>query len=238
MFMKNLEFQNTFSIITKEEDVKTMDHHTIPNTFVLELLHPFPGYYFSTDFITSKTKPQSILIILKKEVSIEYFYRKIGRIRKYSSFTFGADLSDVKIFNNSYQAIRVNSLESYDQISEFQKYLLDEGFYLRKPKKIEDKAFIKIFKFCNLNFENGIYRSSDNSNFIYFGIPKEITWKQVEHITIKIRHNFSNKKFDAGLGLFFHHGDVEDVIRIYTKDLTDGEVSTLKSKYVKELEAY
>mgnify|MGYP006995560903 CR=1 FL=1 len=231
---KNL-LQNTFSIITKEEDVKTMNHHILRNTFVLEITRPFPGYYFSSDFITAESKPQNILIVLKNEVSLEVFYRKIKKIKKYADFTFGAEMATVHIFNQKYYAIRVNSLETYDSISDLQKHFLDEGFLLRKPTKIEDKALIKIFKFSNLRFENDIYHNIDDAHFIYFGINQELTWKQFAHITLKIRHNVANKKFDAGLGVFFHDGNIEDVIRIYTKDLTDEEAKALKALYIKEL---
>ena len=236
--MEKQILQNTFSVITKEEDVKTMKHHVVPNTFVLEITHPFPGYYFGSDFITSSSKPHTLLIILKEEVKIDFFYRKLSLIKKYSEFTFGADLSEIQIYNRKYQAVRINALESYDHIAELQKYLLNEGFSIKKPQNIESKALIKIYKFSNLKFEDGIYHSVDNSSFIYFGINKEITWKMFEHITIKIRHNFNNKKFDAGLGLFFHHGDIENVIRIYTKDLDNKDASILKDMYLKEIANY
>lgn len=230
--------KNTFSIITKEEEVKNLVHHTIPNTLVLEIIHPFPGYYFGSSFINSDSKPQTILLILKKEISFEYFYRKLSRIYKYSEFSFGAELSEVMIYNNKYQAIRINSLDKFDYITTLQKYFIDEGFRFRKSQKISGFALIKVHKFINLNYKDGVYYSNDNTHFIYFGVKKELTWKQFEHITIGIRHNFVSKKFDAGLGLFFHNGDIEEVIRLYSKDLDSEDIQKLKQMYERELENY
>lgn len=236
--MEKQVLQNTFTIITKEEKVKSMDHHIIPNTFVLEITHPFPGYYFSTDFITSSSKPQTLLLILKDEVDIEVFYRKIGHIKKYSEIEFSASLATIQVYNKNYQAIRVNLLQSYDHIVELQKYLMDEGFTFKKPVDIEAKALIKIYKFCSLKYDNGLYYSAGDSNFIYFGIDKEVTWKVFEHITIKIKHNFDNQKFDAAPAVFFHQGNIEDVIRIYTKDIDNTQANKLKDMYLKELANY
>ncbi len=230
--------KNTFSIITKEEEVQNLEHHVIPNTLVLEITHPFPGYYFGSSFINSESKPQSILLVLKKETSFENFYKKLRRIRKYSEFNFGAELSEITIYNNKYQAIRINSLEQYSQIISLQKYFMDEGFAIRKFQRISGDALIKVHKFINLEYSDGIYTCTDNSHFIYFGINKELTWKQFEHITIGIRHNFTTKKFDAGLGLFFHNGDVEDIIRIYSKDLAKDDIIKLKSMYDREISNY
>lgn len=228
--------KNTFSIITKEEKVQNLVHDVIPNTFVLEITHPFPGYYYGSSFINSESKPPTILLILKEQVSLENFYRKLSRIQKYSEFVFGAELSDVMIYNTEYHAIRINSLEKYDDIQSIQNYFINEGFQFRKNKKISGFALIKVSKFTNLNEKEGIYFSEDNSHFIYFGVKKELTWKQFEHITIGIRHNFKSKKFDAGLGIFFNSGDVEEVVRIYSKDLDIEDIHKLKQLYEREIE--
>ena len=122
-------FENTLTIMTKEEDVKSLNHHIIPNTSILEITHPFPAYYLN-DFITSETKPQTLLIVLKNEISLEFFYRKLSNIKKYSEFTFSADLAELKMNNKKFYAIRISELDYYDQIINLEKYFLDEGFCL------------------------------------------------------------------------------------------------------------
>jgi len=232
--MEKQAFNNTLTILTKEEGVKTLDHHILPNTTVLEIAHPFPGYY-SSSFITSESKPQTLLILLKNDVSIDFFYRRIHNIKKYSDYNFSAALAEIEMNNKQYHAIRVFDLDAYDKIVNLEKCLIDEGFVLRKSSKIDTNAIIRIHKFCNLELVEGIYHSTDDSHFIYFPVGKEITWKTFEHITMKIRHNYLGNKFDAGLGIIFHNNRVEDVVRLYSKDLTDDDISTLKQMYQKEI---
>jgi len=227
----------TFSNIVKEEDVKSLDHNIIPNTFVLEITHPFPGYYFGSQFVTSESKPKFILLVLKNKAEFDFFYRAIKRIKKYSDFEFEADLAEIELFNQQYHAIRIANLPSYDKLVDIQQSFIDEGIGFRKSKRVEAKALIKINKFISLEQNKDYYEASDSSGFVYFGVEKELSWKMFEHITIKIKHNFTSK-FDAGIGVFFHHGDIEDVIRIYSKDLEKEDIIRLKEMYLRELNNY
>ena len=79
--MEKQNFNNTLTILTKEEGVKSLGHSILPNTSVLEIAHPFPGYY-NSNFITSESKPQTLLVLLKDAVSIDFFYRRIHNIKK------------------------------------------------------------------------------------------------------------------------------------------------------------
>ncbi len=236
--MEKNHLQTTFSIITKEEEIQALDHNIIPNTLVMEITHPFPAYYSDNQFIDSNSKPQTIIFILKNIVDSEFFYRKLGRIMKYSEFNFGADLAELKINNKTYQGIRVHSLLKYQYIKDLSQYFIDEGFSLHKYQQVKVKSLIRIHKFINLKYTNGYYINANNKHFIYLGINKELTWKQFEHITLTIRHNFAFKKFDAAIGVFFHSGELEDVIRIYTKDIDNEDIIQLKTMYDKQLLQY
>ena len=235
--MEKQVFNNTLTILTKEEGVKNLDHNILPNTSVLEIAQPFPGYYDSS-FITSESKPQTLLILLKDAVSIDFFYRRIHNIKKYSDFNFSAAFAEIELNNRKYYAIRVFDLDAYDKIIELEKSFIDEGFVLKKAIKIDATAIIRIHKFCNLELIDEIYHSADDSHFIYIPAGKEITWKTFEHITLKIRHNYLGNKFDAGLAIIFHHNNIEDVVRLYSKDLNDDDISKLKAMYQKEITAF
>ncbi len=235
--MENKNTIYTFSNIVKEEDVKSLEHNIIPNTFVLEITHPFPGYYFGSQSFTSESKPKFILLVLKKQTNFDFFYRALKRIKKYLDFDFEADLAEIELFNQEFHAIRIAHLPSYDNLEDIQQSFIDEGISFRKSKRVEAKALIKINKFISLIDNDNFYQASDSSGFIYFGVDKELSWKMFEHITIKIKHNFS-PKFDAGIGVFFHHGDIEDVIRIYSKDLKEEDIIGLKNMYLRELDNY
>ena len=235
--MEKQIFNNTLTYLMKEEDVTSLDHHILPNTTVLELAHPFPGYY-SESFITSGSKPQILLILLKEEVNFEFFYRRLHNINKYAGYEVFAAPAVVHINNKKYHAIRVIDLDTYDKIAELEKYFIDEGFLLRKPIKINANAIISIHKFCNLVLENEVYSSNTDNNFIYFATGKQISWQGFAHVTQKIRHNYIGNKFDAGLGVLFHSNRIEDVVRIYSKDLNTDDIEKLKSMYQKEIREF
>jgi len=232
--MVNQKTKYTFSSIIKEEEVKSLDHHILPNTLVLEITHPFPGYYFGSHFITSSSKPNALLMVLKKAVDFEFFYRSIKRIKGKLDFEFGSDLAEVHIFGQNFNAIRIRDLQSFDQLESVQKAFLEVGFDFAKKKSIESKARIKVNKFNSLRYEDGVYYSNSGSGFIYLAIGKELDWKTFEKITMQIKHNFSIK-FDAGIGVFFHHGEIEDVIRIYSKEISEDDLHKLHKLYLREI---
>ena len=235
--MENQIFNNTLSVITKEETVKTLEHHIISNTGVLEVVNPFPGYY-SNKFITSDSKPETLLFLLKEEPSLDYFYRKLYAIKQKARFSFSAALATLEINNKKYSSIRIFDLETYDNIADLEAYFIDAGILLSKSIKIDAKAIIHVKKFCNLQLKDNVYYSVDNSSFVYFNALKEVSWNDFEIITEKIRHNYIGNKFDAGLGFIFHHNRVEDVVRIYGKDLTREDLEKLKKMYQKEILAF
>ncbi len=232
--MEKQIFKNTLAVFTKEEEVKSLNHDILANSSVLEIAHPFPGYYIN-NFITSESKPQPLLILLKKEVSLESFYRKIHNIKKYVDYKFEAALTDLTLNNKKYNAVRVFDLEAYDNIIDLQKCFINEGFILLKSIKVDTKAIINVQKFFDLELIDNVYSSTVNSNFIYFKAEKNVSWKSFEHITLKIKHNYSGNKFDAGLGVLFIDNDIQDVVRIYSKDLTAEEIVTLKAMFKKEI---
>ncbi len=232
--MEKQLFNNTLSIITKEETVKTLSHHIISNTGVLEAVNPFPGYY-SSNFITSESKPETLFILLSEKVTLEFFYRRLYNIEKKAKFEFSAALAELEFNNKVYKAIRIFNLETYDSIIKLEEFLIEEGFKLRKSLNIDSEALIHIKKFCNLELVDGVYYSSDNSHFIYFNVENSISWKEFEVVAQKIRHNYLGNNFDAGLGVIFHHNKVEDVVRIYSKDLTKEDLNKLKDMFQNEI---
>jgi hypothetical protein len=233
--MNEQTLKNVFTLIIKEEKVKSLDHNIVENSAVIEIDQPFPGYYSSPDFIHSESKPQTIFIALDDRVELDFFYRKISRIKKYSAYHFVADLAELIIADQVYHCVRINELETYESISDIEKYFLDEGFIIRKFKSISNNAHIKIYKFANYRIENGLYYSDRKPDFIYFEVPSIIAWQKLEQITIKIRNIFFRKKFDAALGTLIYQGLVTDIVRIYAKNLDESEVQQLREMYLKAI---
>ena len=235
--MKTGEARNTFAIIKKEEDVKTLSHSILKNTFVLEIIHPFPGYYYG-GVKNSSSKPGNLFLVLKNRPSTEFFYRALTNAKKYCDFGLFAVMAELQIYNNTYSAIRIKNIEDYNVINEIQEIFAAEGFQFARPKKIDAKAFIKVFKFINLTIKEDVYHNTDNENFIFFPIDKEINWKLFENTTIKIKNSVGSLKFDVALAVFFRKGYLEDAVRVYCKNFSDEQVQKIRLMYMNELKHY
>jgi len=235
--MKTGEARNTFAIIKKEEDVKTLTNNVLKNTFVLEIINPFPGYYYGG--VKNKSdKPGTIFLVLKQTPSTEFFYRALTNAKKYCNFELNAVMSELKINNQTFSAIRVKNIEDYNSIIEIQEIFAAEGFVYAKPKRVETKAFIKVFKFINLSIKEDVYHNLDDEHFVFFPIEKEVNWKLFEKMTLKIKNSVGSLKFDVALAVFFRKGYLEDAVRVYCKDFTDEQVQKIRKMYLNELKHY
>ena len=235
--METGEARNTFAIIKKEERVKTLDHSILKNTFVLEIIDPFPGYYYG-GIEHKSSKPGNLFLILKNKPSTEFFYRALTNAKKYCNFNLAAVMSELHIYNTTYSAIRLKSADDYEVINEIQDIFVAEGFKFARPKKIDTKAFIKVFKFINLNVKKKVYHNVDDPNFLFFPIDKEVNWKVFEKITLKIKNSTKSLKFDAALAVFFRKGFLEDAVRVYCKNFSDEQVIKIREMYLNELKYY
>ena len=231
--MKSGEAMNTFAIIKKEEEVKTLDHSILKNTFVLEIDKPFPGYYYGELGAISE-KPNTVILMLKDRISPEFFYRALTNAKRYSNLQIDAAMAELVIYNNTYHGIRIKA-ESWEDLVEIQETFAAEGFRYSKPKRIDTKAFIKIFKFIDLEIHDKIYRNAEDPHFVFFPLEKEINWKLFEKTTIKIKNSLGSLKFDAALAVFFRKGMLEDAVRVYCKKFSDDEIKQIRRMYWEEL---
>ncbi len=235
--MRTGEARNTFATIKKEEDVKSLSHSILKNTFVLEIIRPFPGYYYG-GVEHKSSKPGNLFLILKKRTTAEFFYRAITNAKKYCTFELDAVMAEIQIYNTTYPAIRLNNVDDYSAIIEIQEIFAAEGFDFMRPKKIEAKAFLKVFKFINLEVRGDVYHNADNPNFVFFPLDKEVNWKLFEKTTMKIKNSVGSLKFDAALAVFFRKGYLEDAVRVYCKKFTDEQVQDIRRMYLEELRHY
>jgi len=235
--MRTGEARNTFAIIKKEEEVKTLTNNIIKNTFVLEIIHPFPGYYYGG--VKSKSdKPGNLFLVLKQRPSTEFFYRALTNAKKYCNFGLNAVMSELNINNQTYSAIRIKNISDYSIITEIQEIFSAEGFTFAKPKRVETKAFIKVFKFINLSIKEDVYHNLDDEHFVFFPIDKDVNWKLFEKTTVRIKNSMGSLKFDVALAVFFRKGYLEDAVRVYCKDFSDEQVHKIRTMYINELKHY
>ena len=96
--MKYSKHIESFSIITKEEKVKTLTHNIVSNTFVIEIISPLPGYY-GAEYLISHEKPGHVLFITKDYVHFEDFFRMQNKIKAYINFGFDATFASIVVRN-------------------------------------------------------------------------------------------------------------------------------------------
>lgn len=234
---KSQQFE-TFSIITKEEKVKTLKHNIVPNSFALEIITPLPGYYGS-EYLISRETPGHVLFMTRDYIHFEDFFRMLKKIKMYLDFSFDASFASVGFHNTTHHAIRIRGAENFSQIEELQKAFIGEGVVMSKPRKIDDLAVIRIKKFLNLSYEEeGIYSDRETKGFYYIVIHHPVTWKMFEKVTNRIRHNLTGMKYDVALGVLFRTGDLQDVIRVYGENLSTNDLKTLQNQYQKALQEY
>jgi hypothetical protein len=225
---------NYFTRITKEEHISNLDHDIIPNTFVLEMNQPFPAYY-GGQFLTSKSKPGSLLLVLKEEADFEDFFRAVKSIQSYCKHSFDAALAKIYVYNMEYSAVRLRHLDAFTDIKEIQSGFMNEGFEMLKPRELNTKALIKISKFTSLvDKGDGIFLDADNEHFSYFQVPFKINWKQFEKSTNHVRRNIDSATYDVAKGVFYTKDGMIDFVRVYTEKITPEELKAIQAKYLQD----
>jgi len=233
--MKENIIIETIGYISKEEIVASVDYHIIPNTLVLETCDPFPGYHHLDP---KEIIPKSIFLVTKKVHGREEVARVVKKIRKYFKYDLDVASSQLSILNETFPALRVKNLESYELIKLLQECFSNEGFVFAKAKAINEKAIIKVKKYFLLkesSIDDICYDMQDN-NMAYIKIPFQLSWKLFESITFTVKNNWDSKDFDAAIGILYLKAEVNDVIRVYSSNMEIETLRLIKEKYLKEIE--
>ncbi len=226
----------TFGAIIKEEKLHNLDANILPNSFVLEETEPFSGYH-GKDLPTDPV-PLYIYLLTKKRYRGEKILRATRSIHQYSEHPFDASPAELCIFNDTYFAIRVRNLSSFELIPEIQECFQGEGIQFMKKKTYNDKGIIKVRKFLDLELlDEGIYRDLEDPMMYYFEIPVKLRWKVFEVITRAVKNNLDNNNFDAALGVLYRK-EILDVVRIYEKDCSLDRLKELRGTYLEEIRKF
>jgi len=223
--------------LLKQENLITIQDKILPNTFVLEAPEPFPGYFGYYSDIPSDSKPLYIYLVLNKQYTLEEVTRATQNIKKYFSAKFNAAAGTVHLYNKDYYMIRVRHLDSFDQILDLQAGYMDEGIeFKKKPKNIEGKGIIRLKKFFTLEeIDDGVYFDLDEKDHGYFAIPKKLTWKYFEDLSLKVKQNWDYSKFDAAIGHFHQDFGIVDMIRIYNPNIDREYLTGIQKKYLERI---
>ncbi len=231
----NTRHIETVGSLIKVDDVISVQHHILPNTFVLETIEPYPGYHGE---VSGDIKPNLIFLVTDEEYSTEHIIRCSSRIHKFTNIDMDATKASLKIFNDTYNSIRLRGLLTYDHIKQLQESYITDGFKFMKTRTIQAPALVQLRKpYLLEEIEEGIFKDLDEPMMWYFEIPHRMDWNLLKMMTDSIKNNVEDNNFDAAFGWVFVNG-VTDFIRIYAKNLNLSRIKDLQHRYREELRRY
>ena len=221
--------------VKKEETLATLENNILPHSWVLESLHPFPGYHGKN--LPDASDPRSLFLMVHNGYTFEDLARMARSIHLRCTYTFNACEGTIYFQPYTYSCIRLKYLSSFDYIPQLQEYFEQNGVRFMKKRDIEQKGIIQI----NKNFlvqeekEPGIYRDMHNQVKSYIELPEKVEWDDFKRYTHNIKNNLIDNNFDAALGVFFRKKGLVDVVRIYHSDQSLDKLQTLKAYYQEEI---
>ncbi|MCB8995037.1 MAG: hypothetical protein H6538_05475 [Bacteroidales bacterium] len=231
--MKKGTLIETLGGLAKEERLKTLADHIMPNTYVLETEEPFPGYHGAN--LPTEAKPISAFLITRTKYSPEKILRLTHIIKKYFPHTFDAVPGKICMQNDVLPCIRLRGFTNYELIGELQKCFFSEGIEFAKRKNVSADAVIQLRKHFTIEeIDEEIYRDVDEHSTYYFRIPKQMSWQLFLKVTEVVRHNTA-ADFDAAMAAIYTR-DILDVVRIYATGISIETLKELKKRYTQELE--
>lgn len=225
--------------IDKEETVNSLSHSIMPGTYVLEINHPFPGYY--AEAMKEYSKPRSILLMSKKKNTWEKTLRTAAKVNKFLDFNLNASVAEVRIGNKTHQAIRLKGMNTFDDIKTVQQAFSEEGFNFVKSRGTlqNETVLVKVKKFYLVHqVKDGIYMDEKQSEMAYLEIPCRPNWELFRKITAHIKNNISDNHYDVALGTFYMKGGIQDIIRVYKPNVSVQLLEEIRAAYLKELAKY
>ena len=202
---------------------------------VLEAFQPFPGYHGTT--VPDKDMPNSLFALTRSKYTEEKIIRVIQKIKSEPKFSFDATPGMVTLYNMLNPCIRFKALRNYDEMPAILKAFEDEGIEFMSNRKIEPfTGIIKVKKYFLMEvLSDFLFRDAEEPNMHYFTIPVQLRFNQFERITLDLKNNLEDPKFDAALGTIFRKSGLIDVIRIYDDKCTPEKLNLIRTKYLQAI---
>lgn len=202
---------------------------------VLEAFQPFPGYFGTT--VPDRLKPNSLFAITRSKYTEEKIIRVIQKVKSEAKYLFDGTPGLVTLYNMLNPCIRFKDLESYDDLPPILKAFENEGIEFMGNRKIEPfVGLIKVKKYFLVEvISDHLFRDVEEPNIHYFAIPVQLRFNQFEKITIDLKHNLPDPKFDAALGSIFRKSGLIDVIRIYDESCDPGKCELVRTRYLQAI---
>lgn len=223
----------TVGTISKKETLASLEEGFCNGALIIESKFPFPGYYHDTVPDKDVLNPTSVYLITKKVHDAESIMRINHAVKKPFKKRFDATIGEITVFNETRPCIRVKLLDDYKYLPELVDLYRDQGIQFLKYRKVKPYyGLIKISKYFVLESpEPGLYTDVEDPEMCYFQLPEQIKWNHFEKITLSLKRNIDDNKFDAAIGTIFRKNCLVDVVRIYATNMTGEKLKYLKKRY-------
>ena len=156
----------TIGYLQKKVALTTVGNSILANTFVLEALQPFPGYFGEN--LPDATQPRSLFFVLKTPYSFEELAHIIKRIKIELPHEYNATVASIFLKSSTLPCIRIKYLQRFTFISELQTLLQKYGIKFHASCHLETKALVKVEKTFYIREEldewlNSVARKTENT---------------------------------------------------------------------------
>lgn len=218
--------------VTKKEKVIEINTKLF-NTTVLEVQEPFPGYYHDIPVAKSIN---SVFILVKNNFYPECILRATKLVKASLGLEFDAAYSRLSFgFNkDTYIAIRLVNIKSYDEIRVIQQAYSDAGieFEAELNFNISKPLIININRVFSLHeIGDDIFSKKSMPEMKYFSINKGGNWDWFEGVTTKVKNNFHRRNFDVAHTVIFEKGGLKEMVRVFDDKITNEELLELQKLY-------
>jgi hypothetical protein len=219
--------------VAKEEFLKTVDHYILPNSFVMQNLEPYPGYHGSN--LPIDKEPDTFFLITTESHSPEKIFRIAHNIRSFTEISFDACPAKLFVGNDTYHAIRIRDLHSYEPVEEIQRCFLDAKVSFQKKKNIEALTLIELRKIFQLEEVNKNILKDKNGAMHYLDIHKQLTWRRFKNISKWVKNNLNDSNFDTALAVIYG-SQVRDLVRIYLPEPQVDRLEEIRQKFLEGIQ--
>ena len=227
----------TFGTISKKEILASLEEEFCNGALVLESKFPFPGYYHQSIPDKEVLDPGSIFLLTKKTNRDEEIMRLNHEVKKTFKKRFDATIGTLVVFNESRPCIRIKFLKDYADVPELLDLYRKSGVQFLKYRKVKPYYdLIKIRKYFLLETEDpGFYIDNEDEHMCYFQIPAFLKWNEFEKITLAMKRNMDEHKWDAAMGTIYRKNCLVDMVRIYDEHVDKEKIMFIKSKYLEAI---
>jgi len=225
---------SSIGMISKKENLASVEHETNTNALILESLYPFPGYNGTT--VPDRTDPKSLFLITKFIYGDDKIIRSIKNIKKNFPHFFDGTPALINLFNKPAGAIRLKYLP-YNLVGELVEAFREQGISFIRTRQVSSySSIIKITKYFNIErIADGIWHDRGWKEMYYVSLPIQLRWNSFEKITASIKHNVEDNNFDAALTTMYDKDGINDFVRIYDEVCCQGKLLFIRDKYLEAI---